>query len=239
MELVAFGAAALVGGVIQGVTGFGSGIIMMLVLPTLLGSIPQSAAVSSLAALLLAFSMAWRYRRSVNVRKTLLLAIPFLVCSGAAIYCSVLIEQDLLKRVFGLFLIVLAIYNFATMGRARTHDLSVPVRVACVVISGLCDGLFGIGGPLMVIYFLSVTDSHEEYLGSMQLFFCFNLVVNSTLRIARGILTVDLLPMVSLGAVCLLAGLMIANRVLGKLDRTFILKLTYAVIALCGITNVF
>lgn len=236
MELVAFGVTALLGGLVQGVTGFGSGIVMMLVLPFLL-SIPQSAAVSSLSAIPLAGSMVWRYRKSVSPRKVLLPAIPYLICSGSAIFLSTLVDQDLLKRVFGGFLVALAVYNFATMGRTGTGRLSLPVKVVCVVVSGLCDGLFGIGGPLMVMYFLSETDSHAEYLGSTQLFFFCNLVANSVLRAARGILTVDLLPMAALGVACLLVGLAVANRVLLRLNRAFVLRLTYAVIALCGVTN--
>ena len=237
MEYAAFAAAALVGAILQGVTGFGCGIIMMLVLPFIY-DIPQAAAVSSVAGLVLAASMAWRYRAHADLKTTLPFCVPYLICSGVAIMFSTQVDQELLKRVFGVFLLALAAYNFATMGKASSKKLPAIAQLGCIVFSGICDGLFGIGGPLMVLFFLSRTDTQEDYLANIQLFFTVNMFVNLILRAVNGVLTVDLAPMCVLGAVFLIIGLQIANRLLDRLNRDVVLKLTYAAIALCGITNV-
>ena len=237
MEYAAFAAAALVGGILQGVTGFGCGIIMMLVLPFIY-AIPQAAAVSSVGALVLAASMAWRYRAHADLKTTLPFCVPYLVCSGVAIMFSTQVDQELLKRVFGVFLLALAAYNFATMGKASSKKLPAIAQLGCIVFSGVCDGLFGIGGPLMVLFFLNRTDSQEEYLGNIQLFFSVNLFVNLVIRAMNGILTLELAPVCAIGAVMLIAGMVIGGRLLTRLNRDVVLKLTYGAIALCGVTNV-
>lgn len=234
----AFAISALMGGLLQGVTGFGCGVIMMLVLPFLY-PIPQAAAISSLGGFVLSATMAWRYRKHADPKTTLPFCIPYLLCSATAIRVSTMVDQELLQRVFGVFLIALAIYNFATMGKASTKKLPVLAQLGCIVFSGVCDGLFGIGGPLMVLFFLNRTNTQESYLGNIQLFFAVNVFCNLVLRAINGVLTIDLAPLCLVGAVAVILGLQIAYRLLGNLDRNVVLKITYGAIALCGVTNVF
>lgn len=54
--------AALMAGFVQGVTGFGSGIIMMIFLPYLL-PINQSAGVSTLTMIVANIMVVWHYRK--------------------------------------------------------------------------------------------------------------------------------------------------------------------------------
>ena len=41
------------------------------------------------------------------------------------------------------------------------------MMVVCSFVSGLCNGLFGIGGPLMVLIILAACDSMDEYIGNI------------------------------------------------------------------------
>ena len=58
---------ALAGGIIQGVTGFGAGVVMMMFLP-LQYSVVQSAGISSAICMILCAAMVYRYRKTISSR---------------------------------------------------------------------------------------------------------------------------------------------------------------------------
>lgn len=159
---------ALAGGLIQGVTGFGAGVIMMMFLPFEF-SIIQSAGLSCAISIILSSIMVYRYRKNVNIRKIIIPAVLYLTISSISIIFAKFINQNVMKMILGIFLIVLAIYFL--FFNNKTIEPKGMLFITCIVISGMCDGLFGIGGPLMVIYFLAKTSSKEEYLGTIQCFF--------------------------------------------------------------------
>lgn len=226
---------AFVAGIIQGVTGFGAGVVMMMFLP-LQFSVVQSAGVSSAICMILCAAMVYRYRHTINFKKIIGPAVLYLFVSSVSILFAKMIDQNIMKIILGIFLIVLSLY-FLFFSKNDIEPKGI-VALLCIIISGACDGLFGIGGPLMVIYFLSKTKGKEEYLGTIQCFFLINVVYSTAFRVINGILTVDLFGGIGLGMVGILLGLLIANKIVDKLDANLIRKLTYVVIGLCGLSNV-
>lgn len=75
---------AILAGIVQGVTGFGSAIVLMVFLPTIL-PIPQSAGVASLIMSVANIMLAWRYRHSVKFKRIIW---PFLVYASVASWHS-------------------------------------------------------------------------------------------------------------------------------------------------------
>lgn len=118
------------------------------------------------------------------------------------------------------------------------QEMKKTVAYFCIILSAICDGFFGIGGPLMVVYFMSKTKSQEEYLGCLQMFFLINCIYNTLLRIYRGILVVDYLPMILLGAIGIILGSLIAKRLLKYIDEDKMRKFIYIVIGISGLINV-
>ncbi len=226
---------ALVAGIVQGVTGFGAGVVMMMFLP-LQFSVVQSAGVSSAICMILCTAMVYRYRHTINFKKIIGPAVLYLLVSSISILFAKMIDQNIMKIILGIFLIILSVY-FLFFSKNEIEPKGI-VALLCIVISGACDGLFGIGGPLMVIYFLSKTQGKEEYLGTIQCFFLINVVYSTIFRIFNGIITVDLFTGIGLGMVGILIGLFIANKIVDKLDAQLIKKITYVVIGLCGLSNI-
>lgn len=238
MDLMILAAGALpafAGGLIQGVTGFGAGVVMMMFLP-LVFPVTQAAGISSAICFAVTVSMAWRYRSYVNVRSIVGPAILYLATSSVCIVVAQGIDQSLMKIVLGVFLVVLACYFL--LQRTSTFRTTGLVAVACIVISGMCDGLFGIGGPLMVVYFMTRTESTEEYLGTLQWFLLVNVVYSTLFRLAGGVITAEHAPVIAAGMVGVLAGLAIANRIVAGLDGDRIRALTYGVIGLSGVSTI-
>ena len=236
MAYVVTAVLAALAGIVQGVTGFGAGIVIMLGLPFFF-PLAQSAGMAGAIAMALCVSMVWRYRADISLRKALTPTLPFLVICSLTINFATMVPQEVTKRIFGVFLLLLACYYLFFNTSDGTEQLSLPVQVACIVISALCDGLFGIGGPLMVLYFMACTASTREYLGTLQLFFLVNSLYNTVFRIWRGILGPENLVCIGVGAAGILAGLVVANRLVDKLDANVVRKLTYTMIGVAGVVN--
>jgi len=237
MMYVSLGLAALCAGILQGVTGFGAGIVMMMVLPSLL-PLNQAAGVSSAITIVLNLSMALRYRKHIRIKKVIWPAVLYVAVSSVSIIFSAMVNQNAMKKVFGVFMIVLSAY-YLFFSKGPEKELNLVTSIIFIAVSGACDGLFGIGGPLMVVFFLGQTCSKEEYLGSIQGVFLVNVVYGTIMRMFRHILMPWHLPYIAVGMVCISAGLMAANQVVDHLDGGKIKKITYIAIGISGIMNIF
>lgn len=236
MMYAVIGLIALCAGILQGVTGFGAGIVMMMVLPYLF-PLNQAAGVSCAIAIVLSLSMFWRYRRYIQIQKVIWPAVLYVAVSSISIIFSAMVNQAMMKKVFGVFLILLSAY-YLFFNKSREKERNLLVSVIFIGVSGACDGLFGIGGPLMVLFFLGQTHSKEEYLGSIQAVFLVNLVYGTMMRMVNHILTPWHLSYIGIGMVCILVGLAAANKIVDRLDGEKIKKITYVVIGISGIMNV-
>lgn len=234
---VVFVLTALTAGLVQGVAGFGSGPIQMMTYP-LHWPLSVAAAVSVCVSVPLNLNMLLTYRREVQWKKVLLPIVPYMVICSAAISFSRLVNQALMKKVFGVFLIVLAVY-YLFLHKSEKKPLDLPKTVVYVIVSALCDAFFGIGGPLMVLYFLNKTDSSREYLGTIAAFFLCNGVYNTLYRIVCGILTAEQLPFVGIGILAILAGVTAAHRLVDRLNDTLLRQITYVMIGVSGVFNLF
>ena len=119
-------------------------------------------AVTSAITVGLSLTLAWKFRKHININACLFPTLVYLIFSIASINCANNLNLEFLSLAFGVFLVVLAIYFFAVSERI---SLQANRRTAtmCAMISGITSGLFGIGGPLMAIYFIfAIKDSCQE-----------------------------------------------------------------------------
>lgn len=238
MELYILTIIALIAGIVQGVTGFGAGIVMMMVLP-MFYALPQSAGISGAISIILCATMVYTYREHIDLKKIVGPSFLYLIVCSIVIHFSTTIDQVLMKKVFGIFLVILCVYYLFINKSDEKKELNLFISLFCIVVSAICDGLFGIGGPLMVLYFLAKTHHTYEYLGTIQTFFMINCIYNTGFRIFKGIITFDHLIIIGCGIIGILIGGMIAKKLVDRLDGTLLKKLTYVMIGISGIINLF
>lgn len=229
--------ACLAAGTLQSVTGFGAGIVIMMVLP-LWFDLPVAAGISTAICMTLSLSMVWTYRKHVRLKKVLLPAVLYMTICSLVISFSRNLNQELMKMVFGAFLMALSIYYLFFSKKEVSGRLSLPVSLACIAFSAVSDGLFGIGGPLMVLYYMSSTKSRDEYLGCIQAFFALNTMWNTILRVSTGILTASQLPVILMGIAAITLGGLFGKKIADRMDGDKVRKLTYLMIGVSGLLNI-
>ncbi|MBQ1270452.1 MAG: sulfite exporter TauE/SafE family protein [Clostridia bacterium] len=224
----------IVAGIIQATTGFGSGIFVMLFFPMFL-PILKSSALSTLVSAYACISLAWKHRKNANPKIVIMPAIFYFAASFLAIRFATGADMDGLKAFFGLFLIIIAIWFmfFADKVKLKPNLMTAAV---CGTVSGIASGLFGIGGPPMVIYILAVVgDDKEAYIANSQFFFSMTCLYTTALRIFNGILTIDLLPLVIPGMLGMFIGKTVGSKIVEKIDILFMKKLIYGFLGLSGL----
>ena len=227
---------AALGGIIHTITGFGSGIVMMLFLPSFL-DMASAPALSSSINLFLSLILAFKFRKTIRIRLFLLPIIPYLMGSTMAIYALSGFDMRLVAISFGVFLIILSLY-FTFVAKKMTVTPNWQTAVFCGAISGVTAGLFGIGGPLMAVYFVSASDGKESYIANLQFLFALTNVVNFFTRIYKGFYTFDLVPVTLLGFAGITLGKKLGLKILDRLDLESMKKGVYLFVGISGILNV-
>lgn len=216
-------------------TGFGAAVFMMLFIPHFFDMI-TAPAVTSAITMGLSLTLAWKFRNHIRWKCCLLPTVVYLIFSTTSISLARKMNLEYLSLAFGVFLIALAIYLFV-FSEKITMQANQKTAVACAMISGITSGFFGIGGPLMAVYFISAIDDKNAYIGTLQFLFAFTNTVNLLTRIANGIFTVDMLPAVALGFAAITVGKLAGLRILDKINPGRIKKLVYAFVGISGILS--
>jgi len=227
--------APVVAGVIQAVTGFGAGIFMMVFFPMFF-PILNASALSSAISLAGTCSLSWHYRKHCEWKLTLLPALVYILVSSGAILLAPYLPTDILKKTFGVFLMLLSLYflKFSSKLKVKANLASATV---CGTLAGILGGLFGIGGPPMVIYFLAALDDKEKYLGTIQFYFFITGVYMLFFRMLNGIYTINLVPYTLLGIVGIMAGKKIGTMIVDRINADTMKKLVYAFLGVAGFLN--
>lgn len=233
MAAVVIVLSCLAAGLVQAVTGFGSGIITMLFFP-LYYPLVKASALSTAIVLQLSSTLTWRYRKHCQWKIVLQTAFFYLITSSIAVLLSPYLPTLLLKRVFGGFLLCLSVYFLLVEGKFKIKANFISAFI-CGSLSGVTGGLFGIGGPPMVIYFLAALDDKLAYIASIQLFFLLTGGYTMILRVINGIYTSDLLIYTLIGMLAIHFGKLIGIRIVDRINVEMMRKMVYIVLGISGV----
>lgn len=151
---------ALLAGVVQGLTGFGAVIIMMTIFPFIL-PISSAAGIAGLSMLASMIGLTYRYRHEFKLKRVI---VPFIIYAAVAtwsVHLSNVLNSHVMRMLLGGLLVALFLY-FSLVKNSGERHYPWYIAVCFMVISGFFNGLLGIGGPLMALYFLSLSNSIPE-----------------------------------------------------------------------------
>lgn len=219
---------------IQRVTGFGFGMTFMTMAPFLMPTYGEATALSGLLALVCALGTGLVMLKYVPWKKLVGIMITFLVVSFFSVKVVAGLDSMLLRRILGGILIVLSIYFTFVNGKIKLRP-SLPVQIGTGTVSGMMGGLFAMQGPPAVIYFISCTDSKEEYMAITQWFFIIGNTAMSLYRAGNGFMTPSVVKAWCIGVPAVLFGLWLGSKVYRKIPVQALRKIVYAFIGLSGI----
>ncbi len=220
--------------IIQRVCGFGMGIIAVMILPYFTGAHAHAAAYTNILSAISASYIAWKFRENVRWKLT----IPILCGSYLATFLSIRFLSnasfDLMEKILGIMLLVLSVYFLFFKGKIKLPS-DPQYGFLAGLIGGISNGLFGAGGPPVVIYLLGATASHAIYLATIQGYFAFNNIYATIVRFLNGQLTPEVLTGLWGAIPAMVLGIFVGDRLAPHLPDKTILKGIYILMALSGL----
>ena len=222
---------------IQRVSGFGYGIIVMMFYPLAL-EFGEATALSGMGALVTACAIAYTMRRSLNVKKVLLPLIPYSLIGYLAIVFVKNAGSNLLMLMLGFALCAMSIYFAFFSGKIQIRPTAKNALISGS-IGGVLSGLFSMGGPAMVVYFLSCSDSKDEYLANIQFVFVLSNIITAIGRMLNGFVTQRVLWLMIPACMAMVLANFVGAKVYNRISTEKLRKVIYGVVGLCGLLTIF
>ncbi len=234
--IIVVGLASVISGLVQSIAGFGSGIVLMLFLPLFLGVV-EAAALAGVIATAATLSLALQYRKKNDLKLTVPFSLAY-ICACSAIICGLSqIDLRLLTLAFGVFLILMAMMNLFCKNK-YVPKANTGTAIACGFAGGLCSGLFGIGGPIIALFFAPTSENRESYMGNSQFCATITAITSSFVRAYNGMLPANLIPAIFAGIVGIIVGKMIGTAFTSKIEKEKLQKIIYYFVGANGVITV-
>ena len=207
---------------VQGLTGFGVGIFMMLFLPYMF-SYQTAVAITVICAIVMSCVLLFKTRENVEIKKILPVVIPVIIMQIISTYFLFVLNDDVLKIVLVIILLLFA-GLFILSDRRWQIKASVPNSILAGCVTGVCN-MLGIGGPPLGYYYHSIFEDNIRYLANLQatlLISCGMLLIQ---HIIEGNITLVTFEYSAIASVVCVIFLLPALKVFKKLDRSKLTKI--------------
>lgn len=193
----------------------------------------KATALSSFILLWLNLFLMLQYRKYIQPKLIAIPLISYLSCNFLGVQVARLSDVTKLKSVFGVFLIVMALYFIFFDKKIKVSGGPVSALV-CGGLAGFLAGAFGIGGPPMAIYMLAVTNDKNTYIANIQSVFVTGCISATLVRFSAGIFTLDMIPLAIPGVIGVWCGKQIGVRIMKRIDIEMVRKLVYIFLIFSG-----
>jgi len=155
----------------QTLTGFGSALVTMSILPSILG-ISTASPVVALMAITLETLLLIRYRGALNFNAVWRLSVAAIIAIPIGLTAIRSISEDLVLTILGLVLVLYSIYALIT---PKLPELKQPAwAFGFGFVGGLLSGAYNVAGPAAVIYGNCRGWKPAEFKSNLQAFFIIN-----------------------------------------------------------------
>jgi uncharacterized protein len=224
---------AAVSGLVAGITGFGSGLVLMGILVAII-PVPDAAVIAAIIALVCSVLNLWTVRVSMPWRETWPMFAVSIPAVAAGIYLLANLSPDTLR-----ILVAVMILSGCAVTLWTPPQGLVGAGLGWSLATGLLGGLFGgatsTGGPPVVLYTLLRGWDKGVAKAVMSAFFVVMGFWRLALLIASGLATLESLRLGMLMLAPTLAALYAGMWIFGRLSTQVF---RYAAMALLGITAV-
>lgn len=121
---------------VQRTTGFGFGIFIMTSLPFLMPSYGEATALSGLLAMTTSAIITWKMREYITWKRMYPILLTFIAVSAVAICVLARIQEENLRKILGVVLIIASLYFAFISGKIRIRT-TLPWQIGAGSLSGL------------------------------------------------------------------------------------------------------
>ena len=222
---------------IQRITGFGYGIFVMMFFPHFMPSYGEANALSGMISAVTSIVVAISMRKHIQWKLIPAPLIGSIITSYLAVRFMSGQTDQTLKLLLGIVLILLSVYFFFFAGKIKFKP-SIWKGAVAGALSGVMNGLFAMGGPPMVIYFMVSCDDMKDYLATIQMYFALSNIYTTCIKAAAGYVTKEVWIFFVIALLAALVGIEIGKKVFNKCKPNVLKKAVYGFMAISGVINI-
>jgi uncharacterized membrane protein YfcA len=216
---------------IQAASGLGYAIFAMFFMPMLI-PFQQCSIISAAVIVVIGIQMTISLHSHLKIKKILLPMTFCLMTTWLGIYIIRVTDENKMRMIMGIFLIILAIYFYITNKYSIRMKSGFITDVVIGSLTGLITGMFNIVGPFLTLYYYDNCESNLEFKANIEVSFLiagsYSLFLN-LLYVKPDAFLIKAIGLSAVGAV--LAGI-IGLHVFKKIDKA---KLKYVIITVLPI----
>ena len=226
-------ASCFLASLIQSISGLGSTIVLMGLLPLFLPY--KTANITALVcAIVMLVLTSWSLRKSLQLKLVLLPVALSLVGRILSLQLLDRLSDGVLMKLSGTFLILVAIY--LTFLSDKIHLKPTNGNGMLVgFLAGIMGGLTNISGPVFATYYLPASKRNEEYSANLQFSFMVGCIFTLSMHFVKGNITGTLLKYGLIGSIGTIVGVYGGIKIFQKINRTNLRRIICSVIAIMGI----
>lgn len=223
----------------QGVLGFGFGIVAMALLPLAL-SVKEASplvVIFTLPVVIIAFCAHWRH---FQWRDGWLLIVGTCIGIPLGVHLLTVASGPLLLRLLGGVLLVFAAYELFSQFRPH-FKIGFPRWSAAPVgiLSGAASGAFNAGGPPLVAYSYAQSWGKERVVALLQVIFTIGAMLRLSTMLGGGLFTPTVIKIATWGALPVLITLLIGTAVLRRIATEKLRSTVFVFIGLIALKYLF
>jgi uncharacterized membrane protein YfcA len=227
----------LLAGFIQGLTGFGFGMVAMSLSPMLI-DIKQANVLVTVLALFNCLFVTWSVRHAVDFKKILPIFFGAFLGVPIGVYLLQILQPRTIKIILGTILIVFSIYSIFRTGNPKGYirkTWGVPIGI----LSGILNGLIHMGGPPVIIYTYYQNWDKDVIKATLITYFAMSAAYKVFILLLSKLVTLKILQMGGILLPIVYSGAFLGFLWFARMNQEQMRKITFSLLICLGLLMLF
>jgi uncharacterized protein len=232
MELIVIGLIIFASGLIQGLSGFGSALVSISLLPFFM-ELKTAVPFVAINAMIISAINYHSVRSHFKLKDFTSLLIGSIIGAPIGIMILKFVNPDITKTILGALIIAYSLYCLL-----KKHTVTVKLKPIWAYIAGITAGIFGgsctVNGPPVIIYLTKKYEDKHKIKAILAGFFLAAGIVNIIMFAVNGLYTLPVCKYSAGFAVLTILGVFTGNHYYNKINHDIFKKFIYVFLFISG-----
>lgn len=221
----------LLAGFIQGLVGFGSGLVMVPILVLIIDPKILIPAVL-IHGLVMNGALAFEAGKSIQIGRIAPILLGGLFGLPFGVYLLIFLSPDVLKIMIGSVIVLFGVLLLSGVNfhLRREKMFSIPIGLA----SGLLNGSVSMSGPPVILFFANQGVMKDNFRANLVTYFFFLNIFTLGVFAIMGLITIDVLVLAGVTLPLALVGIIIGTKVSKKVKENVFRRIALILVSLAG-----